>query len=68
MTGQALDIGIGILELVLAGYVLARLWRFRRGFPWLIAPTGFFLLRGVDRVGAGLFGGVPRSSDFCSTR
>lgn len=61
MTGQALDVGIGIIELVLAGYVLRRLWRFRRGFPWLIAPTGFFLLRGIDRIAAGLFGGTPHA-------
>jgi signal transduction histidine kinase len=59
MTGHALDIGIGIVEVMIAAYVLKRLWRFRRGFPWLIAPTGFFLLRGVDRIGAGLFGEVP---------
>lgn len=61
MTGQALDIGIGILELALAGYVLRRLWGFRRGFPWLLVPTGFFLLRGIDRLGAGLLGGTPRA-------
>src|SRR6201995_3278001 len=59
MTGHALDIGIGIVEVLIAGYVLKRLWRFRRGFPWLIAPTRFLLLRGVDRIGAGVFGGVP---------
>jgi hypothetical protein len=61
MTGQALDVGIGILELVLAGYVIGRLLRSRVGLPWLIAPTGFFFLRGIDRVGAGLFGGTPRA-------
>jgi signal transduction histidine kinase len=60
MIARALDIGIGTLELALAGYVLGRLWRFRRGFPWLIAPSGFFLLRGVDRIGVGLFGDMPR--------
>lgn len=59
MTRQALDVGIGTLELVLAAYVLARLWRFRRGFPWLIAPSGFFFLRGADRIAKGLFGDAP---------
>jgi signal transduction histidine kinase len=61
MIGHALDIGIGTLELLLAGYVLRRLWRFRRGFPWLIAPTAFFLLRGVDRFGSTFFGGLPHA-------
>jgi signal transduction histidine kinase len=56
---QALGIGIGTLEVALGAYVLRRLWRFRRGFPWLIAPTGFFLLRGAERIGKEIFGGLP---------
>jgi len=59
MTAHAVGIAIGALELVLAAYVLRRLWRFRRGFPWLIVPTGFFLLRGAERIGEEVFGGLP---------
>ena len=61
VTGQVLDICIGTLELALAGYVLRRLWRFRRGFPWLIAPTAFFILRGAERFGRAFVGGIPHA-------
>jgi hypothetical protein len=50
MIGDALNLAIGCLEFVLAVVVVRHVWRFRRGFPWLIALTAFFLLRGVDRV------------------
>jgi signal transduction histidine kinase len=49
-----LDLVIGALEFGLALIVLGHLWRFRRGFPWLIALIAFFLLRGADRVSIGM--------------
>jgi signal transduction histidine kinase len=59
MTSRGFDLGIGILELVLGAVVLAHLWRFRRGLPWLIALTAFFFLRAVDRIAVGVFGSAP---------
>jgi signal transduction histidine kinase len=53
-TADILDLVIGALELGLALIVLGQLWRFRRGFPWLIALIAFFLLRGADRVSIGM--------------
>ncbi|HKN64576.1 MAG TPA: hypothetical protein VJV76_09630 [Gaiellaceae bacterium] len=58
---EALDVCIGTVEIALGAYVLRRLWRFRRGFPWLIAPTGFFILRGADRIGSAVSGGLPHA-------
>jgi signal transduction histidine kinase len=59
MPSHALDLGIGVLELVLGAVVLIHFWRFRRGFPWLIALTVFFFLRGVDRLVVGFLGTAP---------
>ena len=59
MTGEALDFSIGILELAIAAYVAWRFWRFRGGFPWLIAPAGFFVLLGTHRIKAGIYGPAP---------
>jgi signal transduction histidine kinase len=64
MTGHMLDIGIGALEIVLAGYVCRRFWRVRLAFPWLLAPVAFLLLRGVHRIAAGVFGATPRVIEF----
>ncbi len=50
MIATALGVAIGSLEILLVGTVLRRFWRFRRGFPWLVALAMFFLLRGVDRI------------------
>ncbi|HTN80265.1 MAG TPA: hypothetical protein VMK16_11365 [Acidimicrobiales bacterium] len=60
MASPVFDLGIGILELVLGAVVLVHLWRFGRGFPWLIALTAFFFLRGIDRLVVGVFGTAPR--------
>jgi signal transduction histidine kinase len=59
MPSNAFDLGIGILEFALGAVVLAHLWRFRRGFPWLIALTAFFFLRASDRIAVGAFGSAP---------
>jgi signal transduction histidine kinase len=53
-TADILDLVIGALEFGLALIVLGHVWRFRRGFPWLIALIAFFLLRGADRVSIGM--------------
>jgi signal transduction histidine kinase len=63
MTGDALNLAIGSLEIVLAVVVARHVWRFRRGFPWLIALTAFFLLRGVDRVVVPVVGQEPAVLD-----
>ena len=47
---QILDGLIGGFEIVLAITVLLHLWRFRRGFPWLVVLTSFFVVRGGDRI------------------
>lgn len=59
MASHLFDLGIAILELSLGAVVLVHLWRFRRGFPWLIALTAFFVLRGVDRLAVGVFAWAP---------
>ncbi len=48
--GEALSLGVGVLQIVLALVVARRLARFGRVFPWLGALTIFFALRGVTRV------------------
>jgi signal transduction histidine kinase len=62
--GSALDVLIGALEAVLALAVLLHLWRFRRGFPWLVAVIAFFLLRGVDRGVVAFVGDEPATLGF----
>jgi signal transduction histidine kinase len=59
MPGSVFDFAIGVLEVALGAIVLAQLWRFRRGFPWLIALTSFFFLRGADRIAVAVSGSMP---------
>jgi signal transduction histidine kinase len=59
MIATALGVAIGSLEILLVATVLRRFWRFRRGFPWLIALALFFLLRGVDRIVVSFAGEPP---------
>ena len=47
---EVFDALIGGFEIALAAIVLRHLWRFRRGFPWLVALTAFFAVRGADRL------------------
>ncbi|HWC32521.1 MAG TPA: hypothetical protein VG709_05270 [Actinomycetota bacterium] len=49
-----LSFAIGCVEIVLAIVVLRHVARFARTFPWLIALMLFFVLRGADRIYAGL--------------
>jgi signal transduction histidine kinase len=51
-----LALAVGLLELALAIVVAMRLARFGRAFPWLVAMTVFFGLRGLTRIAEGLAG------------
>jgi signal transduction histidine kinase len=61
-----LGLGIGGAELLLGIVVLVPLARFARTFPWLVALTLFFVVRGATRVWEGLAGArgeVPVATD-----
>lgn len=64
MTKSGLDLAIGGLEIILAATVLRQFWRFRRGFPWLVVLTSFFMLRGADRVARAFTGDAARTFGF----
>jgi signal transduction histidine kinase len=53
------DLGIGCLELALAGVMLRPHRRFRRDVPWLVAPIAFFAFRGLDRAAGGFIDHEP---------
>ena len=55
---------IGGFELALAATVLRHLWRFRRGFPWLVALTAFFGVRGADRLTSAFTGHATQTLGF----
>lgn len=57
----ALSLAIGVLQLVLAGVVVRALGRYARAFPWLVALTAFFALRGAIRIYAAFEGSVPEA-------
>lgn len=57
MTYDAADVVnlvLGSVEVALAVVVLRHLARVGRAFPWLAALMAFFVLRGIDRIYAGL--------------
>ena len=57
MTYDAADVVnlvLGSVEVALAIVVLRHLGRVGRAFPWLAALMAFFVLRGIDRIYAGL--------------
>ena len=60
-TSDALSLGVGALQLVLAFVVAVRLGRYVRAFPWLAALMLFFGIRGAMRVYAALAGEAPES-------
>jgi signal transduction histidine kinase len=64
VTKSGLDLAIGGLEIILAATVLRQFWRFRRGFPWLVVLTSFFMLRGADRVAGAFTGDAARTFGF----
>ena len=55
---------IGGFELALAAIVLRHLWRFRRGFPWLVVLTAFFAVRGADRLTSAFTGRGTQTLGF----
>jgi signal transduction histidine kinase len=60
-TSAVLSLVIGCLQLVLAAVVLRALGRYARVFPWLLALTAFFALRGAMRIYAAFQGSVPET-------
>ena len=56
-----LSLVIGLLQLVLAVVAARHLGRYGRAFPWLIALSAFFVLRGVTRIYAAFAGSAPES-------
>ena len=51
---DVVNLVLGSVEVALALVVLGHLGRLGRAFPWLAALMAFFLLRGFDRIYAGL--------------
>jgi signal transduction histidine kinase len=51
---DVVNVVLGSVEIALALVVLRHLGRLGRAFPWLAALMAFFVLRGVDRIYAGL--------------
>lgn len=58
-TSRALDVSIGVLELVLVVFVVAHFRRIARPFFWVIALMAFFALRGFERIYVGFGGYQP---------
>jgi signal transduction histidine kinase len=56
-----LSLVIGLLQVVLVVVVGRTLGRYARAFPWLIALTAFFALRGAMRIYAAFEGSVPEA-------
>ena len=56
-----LSLVIGLLQVVLVVVVARQLGGYARAFPWLIALTLFFALRGAMRIYAAFAGSVPEA-------
>jgi signal transduction histidine kinase len=56
-----LSLVIGLLQLLLAVVAARHLGRYVRAFPWLIALSVFFVLRGAMRIYAAFAGSVPET-------
>jgi signal transduction histidine kinase len=57
----ALSLVIGLLQVALAVLVARELRTYAQAFPWLIALTAFFALRGAMRIYGALAGSVPEA-------
>ena len=57
----ALSLIIGVLQVALAVVVALGLRQYARAFPWLIALTAFFALRGAMRIYDAFAGSVPEA-------
>ena len=60
-TSDLLSLVIGSLQLAFSLVVLARLGRYGRALPWLVALTAFFALRGLMRIYAAFAGEAPET-------
>jgi signal transduction histidine kinase len=56
-----LSLVLGLFQLVLVVVAVRQLGRYARAFPWLIALTAFFALRGAMRIYAAFGGSVPEA-------
>jgi signal transduction histidine kinase len=56
-----LSLVIGLLQVVLVIVVVRGLGRHARAFPWLVALTAFFALRGAMRIYAAFEGSAPEA-------
>jgi signal transduction histidine kinase len=53
-SGDAVNIAIGVLQVVFAFVVVRHIARFGRSFPWLLVLMAFFFVRGIDRIYSGI--------------
>lgn len=51
---DAINIAIGILQVLFALVVMRHIARFGRAFPWLLVLIAFFFVRGTDRIYSGI--------------
>lgn len=58
---ELLSLFVGSLQLAFSLVVVRRLGRYGRTFPWLVALTAFFALRGVMRIYAAFGGEAPEA-------
>jgi signal transduction histidine kinase len=56
-----LSLLIGLLQVLLAVVAVRELGRYARAFPWLVALSLFFVLRGSMRIYAAFAGSVPET-------
>jgi signal transduction histidine kinase len=52
--GDAINITLGILQVLFALVVVRHVARFGRAFPWLMVLMAFFFVRGTDRIYSGV--------------
>ena len=60
-SSAVLSLVLGLFQLVLVVVVVRQLGRYARVFPWLIALTVFFALRGAMRIYAAFAGSAPEA-------
>lgn len=58
---SALELGLGLVEILLGLVIISELRRFGRRLPWLVVLMAFFLLRGVDRIYVSFHGSDPNA-------
>jgi signal transduction histidine kinase len=58
---SAVQLGLGLVEILLGIVVIFELRRFGRRLPWLVVLMAFFLVRGADRIYVAFHGSDPDS-------